>query len=186
MSLESSPSVCATRYFHVPLSHCVLAMSSHVIGFLLVSLIPANGPSLLPGAALTRCCCAVIPCHDEPPSLAESGRYTWSRRVVRRRAALIPRHRKPPRRVDAMSAENGLKSRMRMTTRRKLIEPSACFGGTPQFWLGLRRAASSNETMVVNSLEPGHRRKRVTFCRPDRVESAMPKKGVGAFSKAFH
>ena len=63
----------AAGYFQVPLSHCVPAMPSHVIRVLLVSLLPAVGPHLLPATAVALCLGAVIPRHEKPPSLAEAG-----------------------------------------------------------------------------------------------------------------
>jgi hypothetical protein len=60
----------AAHYFQVPPSHCVPAMSSHVIAVLLVSLVRAVEPDLFPGAPVALGLDAVIPRHEEPPYLA--------------------------------------------------------------------------------------------------------------------
>jgi hypothetical protein len=49
-------------------------MSSHVIAVLLVSLVRAVEPDLFPGAPVALGLDAVIPRHEEPPSLAEAAR----------------------------------------------------------------------------------------------------------------
>jgi hypothetical protein len=159
-------SASSAAYFQVPPSYCVSAVLSQVIGFLLVSPISAVGPRLLPGPAVALCPGAVIPRHEKPPPPVGSGRSTCRRCVIRGRVALIPRHRNPPPPASSpLLSENRLASRSRMSTRRKLNESSASFGGTRQPWLRSRRGTPSNEFMVMSSLGVRHRRKRVTFRR---------------------
>jgi hypothetical protein len=135
-------------------------------GSSLVSPISAVGPRLLPGPAVALCPGAVIPRHEKPPPPVGSGRSTCRRCVIRGRVALIPRHRNPPPPASSpLLSENRLASRSRMSTRRKLNESSASFGGTRQPWLRSRRGTPSNEFMVMSSLGVRHRRKRVTFRR---------------------
>lgn len=75
------------HYFQVPPSYCVSAVSSHVIWCLLVSLIAASGPRLLPGPAVALSLGAVIPRHENPPSLAAFGRCARRCCVIGRRGA---------------------------------------------------------------------------------------------------
>jgi len=94
-------SIAANHYFQVLLSNCVSAVLSQVMKLLLVSLIPAVGPRLLPGVAVALRVGDVVPRHVLPPSLAEAcrakacGPMPIPALVLGCLAALIPGHGAP-------------------------------------------------------------------------------------------
>jgi hypothetical protein len=86
-------------YFQTLLSHCVLAMSSHVMSYLHVLLKRA---AILPDTVVALRLGDVVPRHVLPPCLAEADLLIPTVSVPFRKAtraslvALIPRHDRPP------------------------------------------------------------------------------------------
>ena len=87
-----------SNYFQVAPSHCVSAMSSHVMSILL-ELSSAIWPRLLPGRAVALRLGAVIPGHDIPPCPAEARGHDVRGLVILPLAA-SPRSSEPPSRFS--------------------------------------------------------------------------------------